>query len=359
MDINKIRELASHIPERRDSVQTEEATKTSFILPFIAALGYDVFNPNEVTPEVHADVGVKKGEKVDYAILSDGKPIILIECKWHGYDLNNAHMGQLHRYFQNTEARFGVLTNGLIYRFYTDLEKPNVMDSFPFFEFNLLTFKDRDLEELKKFAKSTFELDKILTSASNLRYTQEFLRILAEEMQSPSDNFVSFFVSQVYSGRITKNVIAEFRPLLQKALKQFISDQMTDRLKTAFNNEAATSSEQAEEPEDADDETAEAQPTITTTDHELEGYHIVRAILREVIPVGDIVMRDRQSYCGIIYKDNNRMPLCRLHFNRTQKYLGLFDVNKNEEREAIETVDDIYKHADRLKETALHYRDRE
>ncbi len=192
-----------------------------------------------------------------------------------------------------------------------------------------------------------------------MRLPWEFLRIIAEEMQNPSDSFVSFFVSQVYSGRVTKNVVAEFRPLLQKAFKQFISDQMTDRLKTAFNNEAAAPSEQADEPEEADDETAAAQPTITTTDHELEGYHIVRAILREVIPVGDIVMRDRQSYCGILYKDNNRTPLCRLHFNRTQKYLGLFDVDKNETREAIETVDDIYMYANRLKETALHYRDKE
>lgn len=357
MDVNKIRELASNIPARKDNVQTEEATKTSFILPFIAALGYDVFNPNEVVPEFHADVGVKKGEKVDYAILRNDTPIIFIECKWHGYDLDNAHMDQLRRYFHNTDARFGVLTNGVIYRFYTDLEKPNIMDSSYFFEFNLLTFKDRDLEELKKFAKSTFELDKILTTASNLRYTQEFLRIIAEEMQNPSDSFVHFFASQVYSGKLTRNVIADFRPLLQRAFKQFISDQMTDRLKTAFDNDTNTASQQAEE-EEADQGTDKTQSSIITNEDELEGYHIVRAILREVIPVGDIVMRDKQSYCGILYKDNNRMPLCRLHFNRTQKHISLFDADKNEEREAIETVDDIYKYANRMKETAIHYRDK-
>jgi predicted type IV restriction endonuclease len=99
------------------------------VMPFISALGYNVFDLTEVTPELHADVGLKKGEKVDYAILKDGKPIILFECKWHGADLNREHASQLYRYFSVTEARFSVLTNGIAYRFFTDLEAPNKMDA--------------------------------------------------------------------------------------------------------------------------------------------------------------------------------------------------------------------------------------
>ena len=138
--IDQVRALASRVSTAKDSVSTEEATKNAMIMPFIQLLGYDVFNPSEVTPELVADVGTKKGEKVDYAILRDGKPIMLFECKKAGGDLHINHASQLFRYFHVTEARFAVLTNGLTYRFFTDLEKPNKMDEKPFFEFNILDF---------------------------------------------------------------------------------------------------------------------------------------------------------------------------------------------------------------------------
>lgn len=123
-------------------------------MPFLAALGYNVFDPTEGTPELNADIGVKKGEKVDYAILRDGKPILLIECKHHAADLGKVHASQLYRYFSVTESRFGLLTNGIVYWFYTDLEALNKMDSKPCFEFNLLDFREQDAEELKKLSKS-------------------------------------------------------------------------------------------------------------------------------------------------------------------------------------------------------------
>lgn len=200
---DKIKELSAQIQRQRSHIQTEEATKNALIMPFIGVLGYNVFNPTEVTPELHADVGLKKGEKVDYAILLDGKPIILFECKWHGADLNKEHASQLYRYFSVTEARFGVLTNGIQYRFFTDLEAQNKMDAKPFFEFNILDYRDHDLEELKKFSKSAYDLQDILTTASELKYTKAIQRILAEQLEHPSEDFVRFFTAQVYEGRLT------------------------------------------------------------------------------------------------------------------------------------------------------------
>ncbi|MCM5551362.1 type I restriction endonuclease, partial [Xanthomonas hortorum pv. pelargonii] len=144
--IDQLRVLATRISTTRALIQTEEATKNAMVMPLIQILGYNVFDPLEVTPEIVADVGIKKGEKVDYAILRDGKPIILFECKKAGAELNINHASQLFRYFHVTAARFGVLTNGLVYRFFTDLEQPNKMDEKPFFEFNILDFKDRDVE---------------------------------------------------------------------------------------------------------------------------------------------------------------------------------------------------------------------
>jgi predicted type IV restriction endonuclease len=127
--IEKIQLLAQKIAKEKDHIQTEEATKNAFVLPFINSLGYDIFSPLEVIPEYTADVGIKKGEKVDYAVLKDGRPIMLFECKTCGCDLNNVHMSQLYRYFSVTDARIGVLTNGIVYRFFSDLEKPNQMDN--------------------------------------------------------------------------------------------------------------------------------------------------------------------------------------------------------------------------------------
>jgi ubiquinone/menaquinone biosynthesis C-methylase UbiE len=172
--IDRLRELATRLPRQIEHIQTEEATKNALILPFIAALGYNVFDPTEVTPELNADVGVKKGEKVDYAILKDGKPIILFECKHHATDLAQTHASQLYRYFSVTDARFSVLTNGIVYWFYTDLDAPNKMDAKPFFEFNLLDIRDGDVDELKKFSKSAFDLNHILTTASELKFTERY-----------------------------------------------------------------------------------------------------------------------------------------------------------------------------------------
>ena len=132
-----VRDIADRIPDVLERLVTEEATKNALVMPFIAALGYDVFNPTEVVPEFTADVGNKSGEKVDYAILLDGQPIILLECKLASTTLDNAHLNQLIRYFSTTPARIGVLTNGIVYRFYADLDRPNMMDTKSFLEFDL------------------------------------------------------------------------------------------------------------------------------------------------------------------------------------------------------------------------------
>lgn len=353
--IDKIRELSVRIPKQLENIQTEEATKHALIMPFIAALGYNVFDPTEVTPELCADVGIKKGEKVDYAILRDGKPVILFECKHHSADLSKAHASQLYRYFGVTEARFGVLTNGILYWFYTDLEAPNKMDEKPFFEFNILDFKENAVEELKKFSKSSFDLEFILTTAAELKYTREIKRILIEQMQEPADEFIRFFASRVYGGKLTQSVREQFSQLTKQAFKQVVNEQINERLKSALVTDANTANAvSSDSATTAVGVTSEESSVSETTEEELDGYHIVRAILREVTLPKRIAMRDVQSYCGILLDDNNRKPICRLHFNTAQKYLSLFDTDK-EERIPIEELDDLYKYAERLKATVTRY----
>jgi hypothetical protein len=117
---DSIKQISDRVLKLKDQIQTEEATKTAFVMPFIQVLGYDVFNPLEVIPEMVCDIGTKKGEKIDYAITKDDQHIMLIECK-HWKQVLSLHDNQLLRYFHVSKAKFGILTNGLRYRFYTDL----------------------------------------------------------------------------------------------------------------------------------------------------------------------------------------------------------------------------------------------
>ncbi len=351
--IDQLRALATRIAASKDIIQTEEATKNAMIMPFIQLLGYNVFDPMEVTPELIADIGTKKGEKVDYAVLRDGKPIMLFECKKSGSDLHINHASQLFRYFHVTAARFGVLTNGLTYKFFTDLEQPNKMDEKPFFEFNILEFKERDVDELKKFAKTMFDVDTILTTANDLKYTRAIQNKLSEWMTNPSEDFVKLLSADLLGGkRFTPTVKDQFTIIAKRAFDQLIGERINDRLKGAMTPEFSSASEQV--PVMVPEEISEA--LIVTTPEEIEGLHIVRAILRDVVNPRRIVMRDSQSYCAILLDDNNRKPVCRLRFNNLQKLsLGLFNDKKEEEKVSLSHLDDLYKYADQLKATiTLH-----
>jgi len=349
--------LATKIEQQRDAIQTEEATKNAFIMPFIhQVLGYDVFNPLEVTPEFTADVGTKRGEKVDYAILKDGAIQILVECKKLGDTLNLNHAGQLFRYFSVTSARIAILTNGQVYQFYTDLDAPNKMDDKPFLVLDLLDIDDHAIPELVKITKPAFDLDSIINAAGELKYVSQIKRIIASQFSQPEDDLIKLLAARVYDGAITQKVREQFAGLVHKALRQFLNDQTNDRLKSALNagGHVDTSVPRPAEAEPAD--TLDTQEDkINTTLEELEGYNIVRAIVRSEVDVKRIAGRDTQSYFGILLDDNNRKPICRLHFNRAQKYLGTFDANKNETRHPINNVDDIFSFADTLRASVRGY----
>ncbi len=355
--IDRLTQIAAQIPKQRAQILTEAATKTALVLPFIDALGYNIFDPAEVVPEFTADVGTKKGEKVDYAITKDGKPIILFEVKCLGTNLSEVQASQLYRYFSVTEARFGVLTDGSVYRFYSDLEAPNKMDDKAFLVFDLLDIDFSLVDELKRFSKLAFDVDTILSTASELKYTREIKTLLAAEFNMPTEAFVRHFTTQVYSRRLTQSVLAEFAEITKRAFRSFINDRIEQRLKTALDKEATAASEMEKVEAAAEQPVASEEATggVVTTQDELDAFLIIRAILREVVNVKRITLRDVRTYCGILLDDNNRKPICRLHFNGPQKYLGLLDHNRQEERIPISDLDEIYHYADRLKATVTLY----
>lgn len=342
--------LASRLDAQRELLTTEEATKNAVIMPIMNALGYNVFDPTEVIPEFTADIGVKKGEKVDYAIVIGGEPTILIECKGVNTKLDFKHASQLYRYFGVTTARFAVLTNGQHLWFYTDLDSPNKMDSKAFFKFDLSDFDNRDVAELSKFGKGVFDLDNILANATELKFTQQLGAVLESEMESPSDELVKHLTSKIYDGRFTSAVCDQFRPLVKTAFRDFINDRLSNRLKSALQGvdiEATVVNDVEESPLD--------DGGIMTTAEEMEGFHIVRAILAKHLPIRRVVMRDTKSYCGVLLDDNNRKPICRLHFNGSQKYLGTFDSDKNETRNPLDRIEAIYDFGDELLSTVRKY----
>jgi len=350
--IEKLQEISKKIEKQKDTIQTEEATKNAFVLPFISALGYDIFDPTEVVPEYTADFGLKKGEKVDYAIVKNGKPIILIECKKLGTDLIQENLSQLFRYFTSTGARIGILTDGVIYRFYTDLESPNKMDEKPFLEFNILDIQNQFVNEIKKLNKDSFNIDELMTVASELKYTREIKNILLEQMKEPSDEFVKCFASKVYSGMLTQKIRVKFSEFTKKALNQFINDMINERLKSAMTTEEKAETKKSEKILEKQEEVGKP---IITTEEELEGYYIVKSILREVVKPERVYKRDTISYFGILLDDTNRKPICRLYFNQAKKYIVLFDEIKKETKQPIDNLNDIYKYAEQLKKTVSFY----
>lgn len=343
---NQLKALADKVLKLKDRIETEESTKHAFVLPFINLLGYDTFDPTEVVPEFTADLGIKKGEKVDYAIFQNGDPIIIIECK-HWKEKLNPHNSQLFRYFHTTKTRFSLLTNGIEYQFYTDLDAANKMDERPFLEFDITQIKENSINEIAKFQKSKFDIAEIVDNASSLKHTKEIKKLISEQLLAPSHDFVKLFASRVFSGRLTEKVMGEFTELVSRAFNQTISDRVNDRLKSALIKESEKQEEESKEPE--------KESKISTTEEEMDAYRIVVAILRRKLPIDRIVPRDTQSYFGILLDDNNRKPLCRLHLNGGIKYLGVFDGNREESKRLLHAVEDIYQYEDELLATVDYY----
>lgn len=354
--------VASKVKTQRDAIVTEEATKNAFVMPFIATvLGYDVFNPLEVVPEFTADVGVKRGEKVDYAVMINGEVVILIECKKSTEPLRVEHAGQLFRYFAVTNARIAVLTNGQIYEFYTDLDAPNKMDAKPFLVLDLLAIDDSLLAELHKLTKDAFNLDSVLSAAGELKYIGAIKRVVAAQLRDPDDEWVRFFTARTYDGSITQRVREQFRPLVAKAFQQFLRDQVNDRLKSALGSTGAEPPETSDESREMNESSSPAQENlatvsdIQTTQEELDGYTIVKAIACSEIVPQRVDHRDAKTYFAVMVDDNNRKTIARLYFNRRQKYFGTFDGEKTETRHPIDSLDEIYQYAEAIRASVRLY----
>lgn len=336
---DELQTLVEKVRKMRDTVRTEEATKNAFILPMIASLGYDVFNPEEVVPEMDCDLG-KKGDKIDYAILVNGEPILLIECKQCNVELENC-IAQLSKYYAASNARFGILTNGIRYMFFADLDKSNIMDEKPFLDLNFLDLSDTDIEQLKKFHKSYYNANDIISTAQTLKYHTGIKSNLERELSDPSPEFVSFIAKSTYGGRMTQCAIDILTPIVKDCIGMVINDTIKDRL-------SRVSSSQTVEPAAETAQDTDSDNGIVTTQEEVDAYNIIRSILREEIDASRVTFKDCKTY-AVVSLDNSSRWICRLSLGIRKKAIGFPTENyKSNEWLYINSIDEIFSLSDRL-----------
>ena len=351
--IDQLKQLSSRVEQLKSSIATEEATKTALILPFFQLLGYDVFNPLEFVPEYVADVGIKKGEKVDYAILIDGKPAILVEAKWCGEKLDN-HSSQLFRYFGTTPAKIGILTNGICYRFYTDLDEPNKMDLTPFMEIDMLNIHENLIPELKRFQRDSFDADKVFNAASELKYTSAIKSFLTEQTATPSEDFVRYIVGQVYSGHRTQAILEKFKPIVKRSLNQYLNDILNERFKSMMSPPA----EETLKTESATEEEVPAEVLetsgINTTAAELEAFVIIKTLLHDTVDPARLTHKDTISYFGILIDNKPSRWICRLSLEGRRKSI-MINHPAAADKTQMNSLDDLFNMKDKLLQAAKQF----
>lgn len=335
---NTLKEFCTRIRTLTTKVKTEEATKTAMVMPFFSLLGYDVFNPLEFVPEYTADVGIKKGEKVDYAILDKKQnPIILIEAKCSGENLNK-HGSQLFRYFSTTSAKFGILTNGVIYQFYTDLAEQNRMDTKPFLIVNLANLKDSDIADLHQFKKDVFTISSVLAKAAELNYNDQIKQFLLKQLEEPDNEFVTYVLTDIYKGRKTQKVIDDLRPIVKKAFGELINEKISERLQTVLDNEKLSEAETKTEKVKNKNDVEVVPPPLTSTP---EGYLIVKALIFDLLNGREINFKEGETL-EIFLQENPAEWICRIDIANGRLYINVPSGDKEFSKRQIRSVQDIY-----------------
>lgn len=355
--LDDVQAIALRHSRSRKSIQTEEATKTGLVLPLIKALGYDIFNPAEVMPEFTADIVNRKGEKIDFAIMSNKKPIMLIECKRADKPLTEDDIAQLARYFMVVPARIGILTNGIDYLFFSDIDDSKHLDKVPFFTFNIFDADAPAVRELKRFSKSAFNIKEIMPIAEEMKAYRQIKKYIDDILsQKPDDEFIKLLTRQTYTGRISSVQLKKYREICRRALNQSLSERIRNRLNKAIDDEKASEEQQRLEDMQKDIAAEEEKNQIETTVEEIEAFSIIRSILHPKIPAKRITLRDSLSYCAILLDDNNRKPLCRLYFGQYSRSIVLFGKNREETRYKIKEIYEIYNYSDIILKTVDYYK---
>lgn len=328
--------LAIHIQRSAPKCKTEEAAKHALVLPFLQhVLGWNIIDPDELIPEFTADIGIKKGEKVDYALLKNGRIAFIIECKMPGAKLEKEHASQLYRYFNTlTPCRIAVLTDGVRYLFYTDTDNPNILDDSPFLTVDFSRRETIMIDELAQFSRELFNPDDISKIAVQIKYAENVRAYLIRQLDSPNEEFVKMLInaSDGNAKYSAKNADV-MKTIVKRALESMIDGRVQQALKTAQVGESKSQAE-PEVPQQPNKE-------IITTAEEWEGFYTVRALLHEVVSPDRVTFKDTLNYFNVLLDGKTTQQICRFYFNGARKYVGLF-TEQGEVKKEINSLADLY-----------------
>lgn len=298
---DKLTEFAKRAVAAAPRCLNEESTKMFLVVPMISFLGYDHMDPNEVFPEHHCDFSEKYKNRVDFAIFKGGEPVIAIETKPAGAASLRDDRGQLRSYFNAARTvKMGILTDGLVWEFYADSDEPNMMDANPFLRFDLKDVArgkadDSALEGLGSLSKAVFDPDNIGAEAKRKHIYNSVLAQVATIFAEPPEEFSRPLLRKAGIGHISQKALDEYRPIIQAALREFISRQILHRLDLPKPDAPApVVPEVASQPPVAD--------AIVTTERELAVYRWVLQrlafLVRDDALFGEIAAVDYRDYQG-------------------------------------------------------------
>jgi hypothetical protein len=310
------------LPEAMEMCTNEAQTRKFLIEPFFQTLNYQ---STDLIPEYNADFGDRISNKVDYAIRINPKKkeYILVEAKKHNTKLSDKEAGQLNGYFGVTKnSKIAVLTNGIEYKFFSDVCEPNIIDSKPFFTFHLINYSESDLEGLIKFDKRFINVPEIIKAAQTTVFNQSFETAFFNELVAPSKDLLKL---------IHKNMTFQSK-FNEDSQKNMIGQINSTFLRTMYDRKVVL-------------EASSNSQGVITTESEIQAYHTIRTLLiqNKKIPRERLGFKDYKGFFTIGVDDNSKKVICKLMFNGAVLKIAISD-----KEYTLDHVDDLLKYKNEL-----------
>jgi hypothetical protein len=325
--VNQLKKLLDNF-KLNDAIElcTNEAQTRKFLIePFFMMLNYESTN---LIPEYNADFGDRISQKIDYAILLNKKDTILVEAKKYNSKLTDKEAGQLNGYFGNTKnSKIAILTNGIEYRFYSDVVQPNIIDSKPFFIFNLNSYTENDIESLLRFDKRYIKVIDIVKSAQEIVFIESFETAFFNELAAPSKDLMKIIhKNMTFTSKFNEETISKMISLVNSSFLKCMYDKKV-KLESLSNSQG-----------------------VITTEQEIQAYHTIRTLLiqNKKIPKERIGFKDFKGFFNISIDDSSKKVICKLTFNNSGMKLTI-DTNEYN----LDHIDDVMKYKNELTNRTL------
>mgnify|MGYP003366224037 FL=1 len=323
---NRLKLHSEHVKNVGLHCTTEETTKQALILPFLDILGFSPYDPQKVKAEYGADFpGVKANERVDYALFCQGIPVMFIEAKAYKEKIDN-HCPQLSRYFNSTpEVTISAITNGVEWRFFTDLKEKNIMDPTPFLKIRMDEVTDADAEQLFRFRHDKFKPEALRTLAEESVYLSAFTKTISSSLREVDQEFVRYVASRSNVERqLNQRFLESITPLVKQAVELSVSAMVVSGL----SGKNSTESPHDEVHDDNEQEKSDTQadvvdpdnPNIVTTYNERQLFDKIVSIIGAE---NDIQYKDTASYFGVLFQGKTNRWIVRYYDKKSKSSIQL------------------------------------